>query len=156
MSEPTVSMSDHCGNAGALPTVTLKGVKKTVCFPTPKIISRMELAIAEAAFAEAKEMAAFRPGVEDEVLTKITAKHHRIFGPFWNATMASSAGTTLLLWACISDKHPDFTMADAIQVQKEDRDGVRLALACVSPPFCKVLAGMSLLTLDEVKSLLSA
>ncbi len=145
------SMGDHCGNAGALPTIKSGGKVWGVAYPTPATITKIEMRLAECAYAEAMGLQKLIPGIVPDALSKIQMRYHRALGPWWNAAFNKPMeGQALMVWACCSDLDKAFAWEDAIQALKESRSEVKFALAIVTPPFYELIAAITPMTAAEL------
>ncbi len=147
------SVGDHLGNAGALPTVNFRGRKLKVGYPVESTYTKIELKIAELAYAEAVSLQKVIPGIMADMMNKVTGRYHRALGPWWNDAFNKPLNaSSLILWACISDQHPEFTWEDTVQVLKESREEAKFALAIVTPPFLELVAAATPMTVAELST----
>lgn len=151
MAEPVQpSVGDHLGNAGSPPTVPFGERVLTVAYCTPKIIAAMENQIAQMAMIEAEILGG---GCPDRIGRMIATRQHRALGPLWKETFSGHVGDCLLLWACITVNHPDFTWADVLKLVRESGAQVRAALEIIRPDFYRGLAEVTPYRLEEIRAM---
>jgi len=56
--------------------------------------------------------------------------------------MKTTAGNALVLWGCICETHPDFSMDEANAMTREVPDQVVFALSWVAPRFLELIERM--------------
>jgi hypothetical protein len=136
--EPPGSVADVVGPAAGCPEVRWRGQPYKVGWPTPAAVGRLELLVAAAAVAEAKDLAAsgVDPGAPDALRDRLLAREHRVGGKVWEAVMGDPVTrAVLVLLALLREHHPGLAEADVWGMAAECQVEVQAAVALVAPDF---------------------
>lgn len=134
---PPGSVSDALGAAGDCPTVRWRNADWKVAWPTARTIGRLELLVAAAATAEAKELeaAGVDPGATDGLRTRLLGRAHKAGGELWDQYLRGPDGGVLILLSLLREHHPKASESDARGMAVEAKADVDTAMALVDPRF---------------------
>lgn len=132
------SVCDAVGNAGPLPVVNWNGKAWAVGRPTPATLAFLEVELAAAAYRRVLAMKRSVTAVEfaemkAAVLADIGDNKFAFNQPRFWGSMSGPDGTAILLWASLTVRHPEATLADAKRMLREAADEVDLAMAITTP-----------------------
>lgn len=134
-----LSMTDAIGNAGALPQIHWNGRVYSVAHATPSAVQRVEAEVARAALANVSALKGVIPPGEyaesrAETLAAIQTKQHGYNKPLYQTAVLNDF-LPHVLFGCVTERHPELTMADVYGMFRDSFDDVEAALVQVGPDF---------------------
>lgn len=132
------AVADVIGPAAGCPEVRWRDKVWRVGWPTPSAVGRLELLVAAAAVAEARDLAGsgVDPGAPDVLRDRLLAREHRVGGQVWEAVMGNPVTrAVLVLLALLREHHPELVEADVWGMAAECQVEVQAAVALVAPDF---------------------
>lgn len=135
-----MSISDALGNAGELPSIEWNGKTYRVAHATPKAVQRAEEQVAkQATEAVLKLKGVLSPEAFAESWASVAAAvqtgQHGFGKSLYQAAMSGVDGLLLPFLACVRERHPELTMADAKAMYGDHPDEIDLILSRVGVGF---------------------
>lgn len=158
MSDTHVSLGDHLANSGPLPTITYRGRTLKVAYPDDFVKAKVELAVAQEARDNAKELANVAPEVVTLTLEWLAKREHRMGGKLYQSKMETLEGQQLLLWACVNhvDGQSWFTVKDALSYFQENAVEATLTMQLVVPGFLALAAAQMPVPPEQQKQIVES